>query len=73
SQTEVNTLEQDLKRSSEVVLDLERRIRLHEDEKAAFEKELQEWRDKYKTQARELKEALNKQKLAMEQYTDIND
>ncbi|KAK3713298.1 hypothetical protein RRG08_043878 [Elysia crispata] len=73
SQAEVNTLEQDLKRSSEVVLDLERRIRLHEDEKAAFEKELQEWRDKYKTQARELKEALNKQKLAMEQYTDIND
>lgn len=36
-------------------------------------KELQESRDKYKSQARELKEALNKQKLAMEQYTEIND
>lgn len=42
SQTEVNTLEQELKRSSEVVLDLERRLRLLEDEKAAFEKVCQE-------------------------------
>jgi len=73
SQAEVTTLEQELKRSSEVVLDLERRLRLMEEEKGAFEKELQDWRDKYKSQARELKEALNKQKLAMEQFTDIND
>ena len=35
--------------------------------------ELQEQREKYKLQARELKEAVNKQKLAMEQYTDIHD
>ena len=38
SQSEVGTLEQELKRSSEVVLDLERRLRLLEDEKSAFEK-----------------------------------
>ncbi|XP_059170466.1 serine/threonine-protein kinase MRCK alpha-like isoform X3 [Physella acuta] len=73
SQSEVSSLELDLKKSGEIILDYERRLRLSEDEKAAFEKELQESRDKYKTQARELKEALNKQKLAMEQYTEIND
>ena len=38
SQAEVTTLEQELKRSSEVVLDLERRLRLMEEEKGAFEK-----------------------------------
>ena len=38
SQAEVSTLEQDLKRSSEVVLDLERRLKMHEDEKGAYEK-----------------------------------
>ena len=38
SQSEVGNLEQELRRSSEVVLDLERRLRLLEDEKSAFEK-----------------------------------
>ncbi|CAL1542564.1 unnamed protein product [Lymnaea stagnalis] len=73
SQADVSNLEVELKRSGELILDQERRLRLLEDEKTAFEKELQEWRDKYRSQARELKEALNKQKLAMEQYTEIND
>ena len=34
----MGTLEQELKRSSEVVMDLERRLRIMEDDKAAFEK-----------------------------------
>ena len=35
--------------------------------------ELQDFRDKYKQQSRELKEALAKQKITIEQYTDTND
>ena len=35
--------------------------------------ELQDMRDKYKQQARELKDAVAKQKIAIEQYTDTND
>lgn len=38
SQSEVSSLELDLKKSGEMILDLERRLRLSEDEKAAFEK-----------------------------------
>ena len=38
-----------------------------------FLQELSEWRDKYKAQAKELKEAVNKQKIAMEQFTDMSD
>ncbi|KAH9523079.1 Serine/threonine-protein kinase MRCK alpha, partial [Bulinus truncatus] len=73
SQSDLSGLELELKRSNELILDQERRLKLLEDEKTLFEKELQDWRDKYKSQARELKEALNKQKLAIEHYTELND
>ncbi|KAI8784639.1 serine/threonine-protein kinase MRCK alpha [Biomphalaria glabrata] len=73
SQGDISNLELELKRSNEITLDQERRLKLLEDEKTLFEKELQDWRDKYKSQARELKDALNKQKLALEQYTELND
>lgn len=35
--------------------------------------DLQEFRDKYKLQARELKDAVAKQKIAIEQFTDTNE
>lgn len=38
-----------------------------------FVQELQDFRDKYKLQSRELKDSLAKQKIAIEQYTDAND
>lgn len=38
SQDEVRSLEQELKRSNEAVFDLKRKLKLSEDEKAAFEK-----------------------------------
>lgn len=38
-----------------------------------FFQELQDMRDKYKQQARELKDAAAKQKIAIEQYTEAND
>ncbi|XP_046364774.1 serine/threonine-protein kinase MRCK alpha-like isoform X1 [Haliotis rufescens] len=73
SQGEVSLLEQDLKKMFDSKQELDRKLKLLDEEKAAFEKELQDWRDKYKTQGRELKDALSKQKLAMEQYTSTND
>ncbi|XP_069117855.1 serine/threonine-protein kinase MRCK alpha-like isoform X2 [Argopecten irradians] len=73
SQAEISGVEQDLKRAMDSKHDLEKRIRLLDEEKSALEKELQDFRDKYKQQARELKEALAKQKIAIEQYTDSND
>ena len=35
--------------------------------------ELLDWREKYKNQARELKETLNKLKVTTEQYNEAND
>lgn len=35
--------------------------------------DLQDFRDKYKLQARELKDAVAKQKIAIEQFTDTNE
>ena len=48
-------------------------MRLLEEEKSSLDKEMQDLREKYKQQARELKEAVAKQKIAIEQYTDSND
>lgn len=48
-------------------------MKLVEEEKSSLERELQDLRDKYKSQARELKDAVAKQKIAIEQYTDSND
>jgi len=53
--------------------DIERRMKLVEEEKTGLEREIQDLRDKYKHQARELKDAVAKQKIAIEQYTDSND
>ncbi|KAJ8309235.1 hypothetical protein KUTeg_014109 [Tegillarca granosa] len=73
SHTEMSTVEQEYKRTVDLKQDLERKIKAVEEEKTALEKELQDFRDKYKLQARELKEAIAKQKIAIEQYTDSND
>ncbi|XP_078315965.1 serine/threonine-protein kinase MRCK alpha-like isoform X3 [Crassostrea virginica] len=73
SQTEISEVEQDLKRAQDLKIDVERKLRLIEEEKQALEKDLQEFRDKYKLQARELKDAVAKQKIAIEQFTDTNE
>lgn len=38
-----------------------------------IQQELHDIREKYKTQARELKDAVGKNKITMEQYTATND
>ncbi|XP_076464041.1 serine/threonine-protein kinase MRCK alpha-like isoform X3 [Babylonia areolata] len=73
SQSEMSTLELELKKVSDQRLELERKLRIGEDDKASFEKELSDWREKYKNQARELKETLNKLKVTTEQYNEAND
>lgn len=73
SQTEISVADQDLRKAREVKQDIDRKVKLVEEEKTTLEQEMQELRDKYKQQARELKEAVAKQKIAIEQFTDSND
>ncbi|KAL3874670.1 hypothetical protein ACJMK2_037651 [Sinanodonta woodiana] len=73
SQSEISSIEQDLKKAVDAKVDMDRKTKHLEEEKAALEKELQDFRDKYKVQARELKEAVAKQKIALERYTETND
>lgn len=73
SQSEISIAEQDLRKARELKVDIERKMKIVEEEKTALEREIQDLREKYKQQARELKEAVAKQKIAIEQYTDSND
>ncbi|KAL8615672.1 hypothetical protein ACOMHN_034822 [Nucella lapillus] len=73
SQSEMSTLELELKKVSDQKQELERKLRIGDDDKVSFEKEMGDWREKYKNQARELKETLNKLKVTTEQYNEAND
>ncbi|XP_053397279.1 serine/threonine-protein kinase MRCK alpha-like isoform X2 [Mercenaria mercenaria] len=73
SQSEISIAEQDLRKAREAKQDIERKMKLIDEEKTTLEREIQDLRDKYKQQARELKDAVAKQKIAIEQYTDSND
>ena len=73
SQSEISIAEQDLRKARDAKQDFEKKMKVLEEEKVSLEREIQDLRDKYMSQARELKEAVAKQKIAIEQYTDSND
>ncbi|KAK7103526.1 hypothetical protein V1264_018406 [Littorina saxatilis] len=73
SQSDMSTLELEMKKVVDQKQEVERKMRSSDDEKGSFEKELESWREKYKNQARELKETLNKLKVTTEQYNEAND
>ncbi|KAL8613630.1 hypothetical protein ACOMHN_022049 [Nucella lapillus] len=73
SESEITAMELELKKVGDQKQELERKVRIGDDNKASFEKELQDMKEKYKNQARELKESLNKLKVTTEQYNETND
>lgn len=72
-QSDVTSLENDLKKSQDSKAELDRKLRLIDSEKNTLQKEFYDIQNKYKLQTRELKEVISKQKITMEQYTDTSD